>query len=335
VIRKGATPAAVKELLRVAESMEPHVRDAFLAAVAAARKTVSTKDLVAAIESRDVNRIMAVLDINRRMEAAAAGAGLPASQRSVAEALQQTYIKAAEAALKTLPSKVSLGMSMDMLNPQAVAFLRGYTFELIRQISDESRKAVQSIVTQAFLDGGHPYEQARALRGKIGLTEAQAQAVENFRRSLLESQFSPASLDTALSRELRDHRYDATLRAARQGRIVLSRAQIADMARRYEERFLQYRARMIARTETLRASNAGQNELWRQAEEQGLLDQRTVRRRWILSIVRTCQNCESTARQNEDGVPLGQPFATPFGHVDYPPIHPHCRCTVGLFWVKP
>lgn len=87
------------------------------------------------------------------------------------------------------------------------------------------------------------------------------------------------------------------------------------------------RAETIARTETISASVNGQQELWDQAVEEGLLTG-DEQQEWIITPDdRLCPICEAIEGQT---VPLGEPFETEDGEVDGPPAHPRCRCAVGL-----
>lgn len=100
----------------------------------------------------------------------------------------------------------------------------------------------------------------------IGLTLRQLEAVANYRRAL-----EQGSMD-ALTRELRDRRFDRTVRRAMADDRPLSRDQIERMVARYRQRFIGYRAEAIARTEALRAVHEGADEAYRQASERGDLD---------------------------------------------------------------
>ena len=87
------------------------------------------------------------------------------------------------------------------------------------------------------------------------------------------------------------------------------------------------RAETIARTETMKASNAGQQEAWDQAVDAGLLTG-SEQQVWIVTPDdRLCPICEPLDGQEQD---LGGKFDTELGKVDGPPAHPRCRCTVGL-----
>lgn len=88
------------------------------------------------------------------------------------------------------------------------------------------------------------------------------------------------------------------------------------------------RAETIARTETMRASNRGQTELWDQATDAGLLTG-DEEKEWIVTPDdRLCAVCEP---MDGETVPLTGRFTLNTGErVDEPPAHPNCRCTIGL-----
>lgn len=87
------------------------------------------------------------------------------------------------------------------------------------------------------------------------------------------------------------------------------------------------RAEVIARTETMRASNEGQTQAWDQALDEGLLTG-TEQKEWITTPDdRLCPVCEPL-----DGVTvaLDDRFDVDGDEIDSPPAHPNCRCTIGL-----
>lgn len=87
------------------------------------------------------------------------------------------------------------------------------------------------------------------------------------------------------------------------------------------------RAEMIARTETMRASNEGQQEAWDQAVEEGLLTG-NEQQEWIVTPDdRLCPECEPFDTATAE---LGGTFEAEGTESDGPPLHPRCRCTLGL-----
>lgn len=84
------------------------------------------------------------------------------------------------------------------------------------------------------------------------------------------------------------------------------------------------RAKMIARTESIRAAHEGQRAAWDKARAAGLIPA-TMKRQWIATPdEKECPQCEAL-----DGMErrMGKPFP---GGVMMPPAHPNCRCTLAL-----
>lgn len=309
-------------LHEIADAQVPELRKRFLAAIQAIRGTVKEAELRDALESGDMERIMTVL-------------GLDGDIAQISGAITPTFTatlhQAGAAALDATPALASLGgslsMRFDMVNPGTVQAARNHGFNLIRQISDDTRNGIRAIVAHAVEFGGHPYEQARQIRNLIGLTESQAAAVSNFRRLL-----TTGDRD-ALTRELRDRRFDGTLRQTlgANSQRSLSPDEIDMMTQRYADRMLAARAETIARTETINAARLGTQAAWIQAAENKLLSHNKIRQGWMVTPDdRLCQYCEAVPDMNPGGVALGQPFQTPFGPVGGPTLHPKCRCIVYL-----
>ncbi len=79
---------------------------------------------------------------------------------------------------------------------------------------------------------------------------------------------------------------------------------------------------------TIRASNSGQRDLWRQAQEQGLL--KGAMRVWITADDdRTCDICDDL---DEEEAGMDEEFAP--GIMEPPDPHPSCRCSVALSFSK-
>lgn len=88
-------------------------------------------------------------------------------------------------------------------------------------------------------------------------------------------------------------------------------------------------ADVIARTETMRASNEGQSQAWDQAVDADLLTG-AEQQVWIVTPDdRLCPICGADGVDGQT-VPLDGQFVIDGEYVDGPPLHPRCRCTVGL-----
>lgn len=83
------------------------------------------------------------------------------------------------------------------------------------------------------------------------------------------------------------------------------------------------RASVIARTESMRAANEGQRQMWDQAVDDGLLTG-DERREWIVAED-ACPLCDEL-----DGELADLDGEYPGDGGDGPPLHPNCRCTEGI-----
>lgn len=195
---------------------------------------------------------------------------------------------------KALLKAAGVNVRFDGANPFAIVEARENAARMVTQVTAETRKAIRTIVSRSFTEGIPPREAAQLIRPLIGLTDAHARAVLARRRDLIAS--------------------------------GVSRATAAKDALRYSSKLLKYRSVLIARTEIMTASNAGEIASWREAQRLGLMGR--ADKLWIVTPDdRLCPKCRPM-----DGivVPLDAKFPTPFGRVDGPPMHPNCRCAVGV-----
>lgn len=316
----GEDPEAqYKWLHDIADAQVETVRKAFLEALRKIRGSTDEAKLEAAIKTGSVDQVIAALDLDQQIAAAMRTDVVPPLEDAMIESGRQ-------APVASMPKGGELQMRFDLAAPNTVQYIRGYDFGLIKQVTDDTRQAIQGVVQNAFQNGGHPYEQARQIKTMVGLTDNQAKAVANFQRMLEEGD------RTALTRELRDHRFDGTLdRALGELGEGLDQDQIDKMVARYAERMLAARAENIARTETINAAQAGLQLSWEQAADKGLLSRTKLRQGWLVTPDdRLCVYCAVIPEMNPHGVPLGGYFQTPFGPKKRPTLHPQCRCTLYL-----
>lgn len=180
--------------------------------------------------------------------------------------------------VKKIDVSPEVNLSFDPGSAEAARQMRASLLQFIREITDAQRKAIRAVLAQALEQGLGPTEAARLFRSKIGLTAYQMGAVDKY-RSLLQSGSSEA-----LSRTLRDRRFDSTIgRAIDQG-VQLSTSQIERMVGRYQEKMLAMRAETIARTEMLSTVNAARHESIRQMANKVDLEMGRIQRTWRTTI---------------------------------------------------
>lgn len=195
---------------------------------------------------------------------------------------------------------------------RAIRIAERHSSRLVTNISEETRRSIRGSIARAIEVGENPRVAAKRLRGTVGLIDKHARAVDRFFFGLLE-----------------------------QG-IDIDQAQRS--ARAYADRLLRWRTETIARTEMLWSANSGKMEYWNQLADAGIIDRTTIQRVWVAALDdRTCPQCWPM-----DGVvveTLDAPFRSdalgrvgetlqprPEGpiYVEFPPLHPNCRCTTVL-----
>lgn len=220
----------------------------------------------------------------------------PSVLASTAKVPVLTYGLAGGIASKGL-GRIGIQTSFNLKSPEAINWARTNSSSLITNISSETRKGVQSVIGSAFDLGIPPKDAAKVIRDMVGLTEKQSIAASRY-RDKISNQDRPAD-------------------------------QVERMAARYESKLLRYRGETIARTEIIASAHQGQKEAWQQAVDEGLLDSSETNREWITTDDdRLCPICEP---MNGQIVGLDEAFLDGDGEdVEEPPVHPNCRCTVGI-----
>lgn len=224
-----------------------------------------------------------------------------------------------EATLKN----VARVFNYDRLNANTLEKLRLYQDALIVQLENDARDTIEASVQTVIRDGLTADDAVDYIRRVIGLTDIQAQAVANYRAGL-------EAMDSAvLSRKLMSDEAMQAFTDARDRGESLSEAMIDGLTADYAERYLDYRARTIARTETNRAANLGIHDVYDQAAERGAIPAEAITRNWKIALdEKTCPICRSIPENDPDGVGIDETFESDDGPVDDPPVHPNCRCSV-------
>lgn len=182
----------------------------------------------------------------------------------------------------------TVAMSFDTANPEAITWAEQNAARLVTNVTREAQAAIRTVVTSGIENGVTARDTAKLIRSSIGLTERDAGAVMKRQIELMES--------------------------------GLSSSEAAARAEKYAAKLTRSRAMTIARTETMRASNEGQAQLWSQAKQQGLLTGHE-KKVWL-----TSDPCPICAALDGETVGIDQDFSIGFD----PPAHPNCRCTIGL-----
>lgn len=315
------------------ETWEPRVRDAFLDAVQRIKDRASIAVIEARLRVGDVEGVVRALGLD------------PSDFIAVRDALAGAYADGGGAVASTIPAIRDAGGALlrivfDVRNLRAEQWISEKSGGLIRQIVDDQKAMIRGHLVAGFQAGKNPRSSALELVGRIdprtktraggvlGLTSGQEAWQRAYEAEL--SATDPTALRNALTRGLRDKRFDrAVLKAIETGEPIPA-ATRAKMLTAYRNRSLKYRADTIARTETIRALGAAQTEAYEQAIERGQVQERQLLKIPVsASDERVRHNHREVERLNAKGVGWRQFYAVPGGMV--PQMHapydePMCRC---------
>lgn len=259
---------------------------------------------------------------------------------SFGQAVTNAFIAGGDLAAKLAPifttsTGVEINVSFNVANPELIGVMQRYQMNEIRGITDDVRASVQAVLNRTVAEGINPIQAARQIRQFIGLTDSQVRAVQNYRQMLEDRPLA------ALNSQLRDKRYDRTITRADLNASKLTSAQIDKMVERYAERYLNYRATTIARTESIRALNMANHQLWKSMVADGKIDPSRIKRLWVYSAddktraAHDGRQPDGIPSINSEGVGLDEPFQSSFGPIMYPGDPNgaaanvvNCRCTV-------
>lgn len=256
----------------------PKIAKAFLEALALVADRVDMRSLVKMIEQNDI-------------EGAVRAVGLdPVLFGSLETAVADSYQAGGYAAVATIPAtRDRTGQKLDILfnarNPEAESWLKERSSSRVVEIIEEQRMAIREVLTKSMAAGINPVNAATQLVGKIGpngkrqggllgLTRAQQSWVDNYTDEL------ESNSKAALTRNLRDKRFDKRIEKAIAEGKPLDLATRLKMVENYKNRVLKYRANVLGRTEAMTSLHKGQHDGYEQAIEAGQVEARYVRKTW-------------------------------------------------------
>lgn len=218
--------------------------------------------------------------------------------KSTAQHIRNILRSVGTVSAQRLSSLAGIDIGYDLTSPTSVQWLRNHADEFLGGIENVSREGIAAHVRRSFQQDISRETLARRIRQHVGLTEHQLRSVEVFEDRLIAQGVDPAVIERRVAK--------------------------------YAEAQMVRRARTIARTETIRVANAGQQLTWEQAVDEGLLKPSATSRVWLVTPDDRLdlEICEPMEGQR---VGLTEPFKTGTGaSVLHPPAHPLCRCAVVM-----
>lgn len=298
-------------MVRLLNAAEPAIKRKFLEQIGGARGLRSLEEITTLLEA---GRIEEALNM---MDEVAGG---------LSNAIEEAYLAAGLNTADFLRRQTGTMIEFNELNARALAYLQNQRERLIREMTRQQQAATFEALNDGVRRGLRPDQIARSFRDSLGLTVTQQRAVQNFRRLLEEGD------SAALTRALRDKRFDRTVNRAIKDGLALTPKQVDRMVDRYRERYINYRANVIARSEALAATNAGDDEMWQQAIDKGIVDPDDVTSTWRTAADERVRDSHSF--MNGQVRPFGEPFLSGNGNLLRFPGDPQaptsdtiqCRC---------
>lgn len=247
-----------------AAQMQPEAARRLLAAYDLLRDALTEAELVRALEQGTLERLLDEVLSDVRRDAPFA---------RLRAFIDHAVLDGASLWARDLPGPLSFAV-FDVLNPRVIEAVRALDTRVIEGLREEVRATIRQAAEAGLEAGQHPRTVARGIRQTLGLAPNQEQAVRNFRRMLVEGDAE------ALTRALRDRRFDGTLRKALSGK-ALTAEQVEHMAEAYRRRMLAFNAETHARTIALDAQRLAQRASWESAVANGIVDRGRVLRRWV------------------------------------------------------
>jgi len=258
------------------------VADAFFRAIDDLRNGVELQRVVSAIQNNDLESALDALHLD------------PAAYNDMLDKIAEAYREGGKAGADSFPARDASGAALvirfDGRNPEAEAWLKAHSSQLVTRITDDQRAAVRSSLSDSMAKGSNPRTAALDIVGRIdratgkreggvlGLTAAQGAYVASARDELAST--DPEALKHYLTRTRRDKRFDRAVQKAIRDETAIPTATAAKAVTAYERRLLQLRGETIGRVEAMTSLQNGKRQAFEQAIASGKVPAPSVRKVW-------------------------------------------------------
>lgn len=307
-----------KRINRILDTQESRIAAIFRTSIAALKAELDLNELARLLEEGRINTALERLEFAADQLGAASNVAFVTTGQSTADFLTGAGVAR---------------IVFDQVNINAVAAMQATRLELIREFTAEQRQATSRALVSGVESGTNPIAAARNFRDSIGLTSSQWDDVASYRSILEKVGSDPEARAKALDRALRDGRSDKAIKAADKAGRPLRPEQINLMIERYTARKIAHRAKVIGRTEALRAVNQGNEEGYRQAIANGDIRADQLKREWRTRTDGRERRTHLLLNGQEKA--WGETWVTENGELKYPgdPDAPaketiQCRCAI-------
>lgn len=275
-----------KSLLKSIEALEPSFKTAFLGSIADIKSAAQMSVIVRALEENRLDDVIRALHLS------------PEFFAPLDDAIRAAYLQGGRDSLAALPALTEPGggrleIRFGGNSPRAQRWVSNHSSNLITAVSQDAKASARTVIEEAIRIGRNPRSTALDLVGRInkvtgrreggiiGLTNPQTGHVIKARSELFRG--GPRGMSKFLGRKRRNKSFDKLILKHIADGTDLSLKDVDRIVQSYENSLLLLRGETVARTESLAAFNAGQQEGVAQLVESGAVEQEQVRRVWRTS----------------------------------------------------
>jgi len=300
--------------LKLQLQQEQAVLRAFTDSVQRVKNQVMINEIVRALDNGNVDAVIDLLQLD-------AATFEPLTQ-SIISSYQAGGIAAAQQIGRIPKGDGTIAVRFNARSIGAETWAKTLSSERIVEIASETKDVIRAQITEGLAAGMNPKSVALDIIGRvdgngvrrggvIGLTKNQAEWVNNAREELI-------NLDkNYLTRGLRDNRFDSIVEKAIDDGVSLSDEKVSKIINSMQNRTLKYRGDTIAKTESINALRAGQNEAVLQAIEIGELDARDAFKAWDSTGDGKVREWHKEA-EDQGEIPFDEPFIVDGEELMYP-----------------
>lgn len=316
--------AQEREVQMLLAKLEPRVAAAFYDAIQAARRNVDFAALVEALDRGDLGAAIRLLDVPQ-------GLLFP-----LEDAVRAAYIEGGQMVAVAAPQAL-IGFGGNTL--AAAAWLRDLSSTRIQGIREDTLEATRAALVSGRDQGMGSREIATMIVGKrvgnrreggiLGLTTQQADSIMSGRAKLASG--DPKLMREYLNLKLRDRRYDRAIKKAIRDARPITGRELDAILEAHKSKALLYRGRVIAKSETFSALEAGRREAVRQALENPDVEGATKRWQHNLSLEPRLDHVslgQAPARGFDEPFIMGNGAVMQYAHdpAGGPENNANCRC---------
>lgn len=260
--------------------LAPEIARAFREVIQTVVDDTILKDVIRFLEQGDIDGAFRALGITEPV------------YNPLISALRDVFEQGGIATVLSLPRRLDTGdgvravVRFNIRDRRAEEWLAHESSTLVTRITADARTAIQETLQAGLAEGRNPRNVALDIVGRIdpatghrsggtiGLSDRERLWARNARTRLL-------TLDEGyFEMELRDKRFDRTVRAAIEAGRPLPNETVDKLVDRYRANALRFRGEQIGRTETLAALNKSEWLSIKQAIETGRLSPSQVKKVW-------------------------------------------------------